>query len=227
MRLISAPGAGFALRSPVRKILLGLAVAAIAVSASFAHADPLAHLGTRSYRSLRDDLKRSMSNDAWRALKATPVGLVSMRSRWNGEDREGFVKDGTPRRAVRYLRTAAEREKFRITLGADGKLYTAGGKPFHTDGHLVTMMVATDGAMYAETDREVVHRDNIKHSSYLAGADAPMALEIEVEHGRPVLATNRSGHYRPERIAFVRWLLSVEDRMDTSRLDIRFDEKSQ
>jgi len=167
-----------------------------------------------------------MSKDAWYALKSAPVGSVSMRDRWRGEDREGFEKDGRSRRPVRYLHTAAEREKFLVTLGADGKLY-AGDKLFHTDGQLVTMMVAHDGSMYAETDREVVHRDNIKHSSYLAGADAPMALEIQVDHGHAVLATNRSGHYRPERIAFMRWLLSVEDRMDTSRLDIRFDEKSQ
>lgn len=56
---------------------------------------------------------------------------------------------------------------------------------------------------------------------------AGIAFEIEGRDGKPVLMTNRSGHYRMERLAFMKGLMKLESRLDLSSTAIKFDPKSE
>ena len=197
------------------------------VVSAHSSASPLASEHTQSYRRFRASLKASMSASEWSAFKAEALTPTAMRGRWLGEDKPGFVKDGRTRPHVDYLHTAAARAPFELTIGKDGRLFSA-GKPFDTRGELVNAVVGPDHAIYADTSVAQPTDLNLKHSIFLAGAPSLMALEKSVEAGRLRLATNRSGHYRMSRRDFARGLLYLEGRhVDMDQLEIRFDPKSE
>ena len=180
----------------------------------------------QSYTSLRASLKASMSAAEWAKLKTKPLSTVSMRDRWIGEDRPGFEKDGTRRRTVDYLHDPSARSRFVLEIGKDGRLYS-NGKPFDTHGELVNAVMDTDGNLYADGPQHGDHGLHLKHSSFLAGAPADIAFEIEGRQGKPKRLTNRSGHYRMKRLAFMAGLLKVEKRLDLSEAEVNFDPKSE
>jgi hypothetical protein len=207
-----------------RQLLLSLVALSLAGAA---HANPLERSYPQSYRQLRADYKAHLGEAEWKAFKAQKLEPVSMRERWDGEDREGFVKDGRVRRRVEYLRTAAARAPYQIRIGKDGKLYS-GEKLFDTEGRLEAMVMDEADQHYGPLSREDTKEKNLKHSSFLAGEDARMGYEAVVERGVVRRLKNRSGHYRPSRRSFMRWLLHLESQgVDMNQLEIEFDPKSK
>jgi hypothetical protein len=116
---------------------------------------------------------------------------------------------------VKYM-DAAEREKHRLFVGGDGKLYTTDGKPFDTSnatthwsgqGKAIFVMDGS-GNLYATTKQEV----GVTHHSSLLGSDQVAgAGEIEVRNGTLVGMTDQSGHYHPEPATNDRALQSLRD----------------
>ncbi len=104
--------------------------------------------------------------------------------------------------AVSYL-NAEERKAFKLTVGADGRLYGADGKPFDTktggsvftggEGKAIFVM-DHDGNLYASTRWPV---GKFHHSSFMAGQPVACAGEIEVRDGTLVEIDRDSGHYKP------------------------------
>src|SRR5690606_35625679 len=125
---------------------------------------------------------------------------------------------------------AEERERYRVTIGKDGRLYDALG--WSIDLSPKSLLVADrTGALYAR-DAEEIARDpdplGFAHSSLLGGEPALMSIEVSARGGVLVAAKNRSGHYRPSRKAFVGWLVGLERQgVDLRRASVSFDKKSR
>jgi hypothetical protein len=118
-------------------------------------------------------------------------------------------------KTVKYM-DEAEREKNRLFVGGDGRLYTTEGKPFDTadatthwsgQGKAIFVMDGS-GNLYATTKQEV----GLTHHSSLLGADhVAGAGEIEVRNGTLVGMTDQSGHYHPSPATNDRALQSLRD----------------
>lgn len=118
-----------------------------------------------------------------------------------GKAMEPFWKLQDPSIGVRYLRTAAEREPYRVAI-RDGKLYTADGKLADTSASRT--IFSDQGASIFVMDEfgEIfmhAHQHSVfHHSSFLAGGNVGAAGEIWVTNGRITMITRKSGHYKPE-----------------------------
>ncbi|MGH3664202.1 MAG: ADP-ribosyltransferase, partial [Micromonosporaceae bacterium] len=120
--------------------------------------------------------------------------LTSMREAHQGEQHRP--------RGTRYF-TEAERERYRLRIGPDGKLYDSAGNLFDTRlsvgrylgiQHAIFVMDAA-GNIYAATE-EMLGDRSIKHSSFLAGEQVMAAGEIQVINGVVKVITNNTGHYQ-------------------------------
>ena len=123
--------------------------------------------------------------------------LQPMDGRYAGENK-GVTFDGK----VKYL-SHQERQAYKITVGADGRIYDAQGKPVDTRGSVTLGDQARDTAIYA-CDRNgdiFISKRHVKgqfqHSSLVAGEAVACAGELRIENGflmsKP---TRRSGHYK-------------------------------
>jgi hypothetical protein len=214
------------MRARLAHPLLGLAALTVAFAGT-AHANPLDRSYPQAYRTLRADYKRHLGDEKWKAFKATELEQVSMRGRWDKEDKAGFTKDGREREPVTYLRTPEARAPYKVRIGQDGKLYS-GDKLLDTDGELAMMVMDHENQHYAPISRSDTREKNLKHSSFLAGDPVAMGYEAVVKRGVLIRVTNRSGHYRPSRERFMRWLVHLESQgVDMEQLDVEFDPKSQ
>ena len=182
----------------------------------------------RLWKSFRSSLKASLPRPDWEALKSEPLMLHEMRPHHVGEEHQGFIKAGTARIARTYLRTEAERAPFWLTLGEDGRFYDYQGHRFDTGGHKVPLSMDPAGHIYARNFPDDEVREQYKHSSYTAGGPVLMAADVRFADGLLTFAVNRSGHYRPWRRSFIKWLLLLESvHADLSQLEMDFDRKSR
>lgn len=108
---------------------------------------------------------------------------------------------GTP---VKYL-NQQEREAYAITVGDDGRLYGADGKPVDTrnggsafGGRTGTAIFVMDhtGKVYLSNKRAT---GKFHHSSFGAGAPVAAAGEIVVHDGVLRSISRNSGHYKPTK----------------------------
>ncbi len=107
---------------------------------------------------------------------------------------------GTP---VQYL-SESQRAAFRLHIvngliyDADGNLFdTSDASSLHTDRARAIFVMDEGGNIYASKQHSV---GAFHHSSLIAGGPVAAAGEIEVQNGRLVALSDRSGHYRPERV---------------------------
>jgi hypothetical protein len=182
----------------------------------------------RPYAELRGALEKALSPGEWQGFAGMSWKPYSLRGRWVGEHRPGFVSKGTARRQVSYL-GRGERAKYRVTIGKDGLLYDARGKRFSAGPNSLLVM-DTSGNLYARDANDIAADPSsltFAHSSFLAGGPVAMSVEVEVKDGKAIHAKNRSGHYRPSRANFVSWIIGMEGRgLDVSALRVSFDAKS-
>jgi uncharacterized Zn-binding protein involved in type VI secretion len=97
---------------------------------------------------------------------------------------------------VRYIRTAEEREQYRINF-KDGKAYDNSGAPFDSslgEGGRAIFVMDEHGNFFASTE---AHVGEFHHSTFFAGKPVAAAGEIESVEGIITAVSNRSGHYKP------------------------------
>ncbi|WP_157224217.1 hypothetical protein [Nocardia paucivorans] len=138
----------------------------------------------------------------WIEPETRRFDTIEMQDGYIGEDIPGQVSES----GVRYLRTEAERQPFRLEA-RDGLLHDANGNLFDTrDARYFNLLgsrlrraifvMDADGNLYASL---FAKRHVFQHSSFLAGGPVAGAGEIEVVDGRITLLTDNSGHYMPKR----------------------------
>ncbi len=178
----------------------------------------------RPYTEVKQALVRYLGAERWASLKATPPLAFNLRQRWIGEDQEGFVSKGHARTKKTYLYTPRERRPYEITIGMDGLLYGADRKPFGTGAH-ETLLVedAASGKLYALE----LASNRFVHASFNAGAPTTISAEVKVKDGRVRKFKNRSGHYRMDRLSFMRAMDDLEAHgLDLSSASVEFDHQS-
>ena len=116
-----------------------------------------------------------------------------------GEDVPGNAVWGT---RVLYL-ADSEREAYRLHIvngliyDSQGNLFdTADASSLHTDRPRAIFVMDDDGNFYASKSHSA---GEFHHSSLIAGRPVAAAGEMEVQEGRLVALSDRSGHYRPRR----------------------------
>jgi RHS repeat-associated protein len=170
----------------------GLAVAALGVSIAFGST----YAGTSSSGA-------TVSTSG--AAGATRVGATgttyrtkAMDADYVGEDQPGNSVWGSQ---VDYL-SSARRQALELFVEG-GALVDVNGVPFDTStassvfgggGGRAIFVMDPHGHIYA-SKTQVVGR--FHHSSFLAGQPVAAAGELQVDHGKLKLVSNRSGHYKP------------------------------
>jgi hypothetical protein len=210
----------------MRRILPPLLTCSLLLLATSAGAQrALEDKQTRPYRVLKQQVRSELSPTQWKALEETPLRRFEMRSRWVGEHEDGFLRRGTPRSKVQYLDTL-QRERYRLTI-KNGLLYDVEGRLFGTGKPESHLVMDEHGNLYGRELPDKATAKAFAHSSYVAGGPLAMSVEVTALNGRVRFLKNRSGHYRPFRLAFFHWLLAMERAgLDLSEADIAFDKKS-
>lgn len=101
----------------------------------------------------------------------------------------------------------------RLTI-QNGQIFGADGELFDTS-RMVTMHSGPNWAIYVMSAENIIHASSHAvgkrhHSSLLAGGPVACAGEIQVEQGRLLVLTNKSGHYTPPP-AYLSQVISVLD----------------
>jgi hypothetical protein len=200
---------------------LCVAVGAMAVAtAAPARFRALRGRGGDPFPVLKERLRAELTAEQWRALERDPVSFLDLRSRWVGEQREGFSSKGKARRRVIYLKDAKSREPYRLTI-RKGRLMS-GSHRFGTGQPNSHLVMDPSGHLFGRELFGTSEDGKYAHSSYAAGGPLRMSVEGKVKKGIVRQIKNRSGHYRPDR-----WLLDMErEGLDLSRTVVEFDRKS-
>lgn len=127
----------------------------------------------------------------------TTYRTKAIEAHYVGEDKPGNSIWGSQ---VDYL-SSARRQPYELFV-AGGALVDVNGVPFDTStassawagGGRAIFVMDPHGHVYASKTHTV---GRFHHSSFLAGQPVAAAGELEVDHGKLKLVSNRSGHYRP------------------------------
>jgi hypothetical protein len=122
-----------------------------------------------------------------------------MLAAYAGEDVPGNEVWGI---AVQYL-SDSQRAAFRLHI-ANGLIYdahdnlldTADASSLHTDQARAIFVMDDGGNFFASKWHS---EGEFHHSSLISGQPAAAVGEIEVQNGRLIALSDRSGHYRPQR----------------------------
>jgi len=161
----------------------------------------------------------SKANYSAAALEPDGHGTYAMLEEFNGENLpNNFVWPGAQ---VKYL-NHGERRRYELHL-RNGKIFDADGNLFDTassstlwsSGGKAICVMSKSGNIFASKYQEM---GLFHHSSFLAGQPVAFAGEIEVEDGKLLEITNRSGHYKPPRKALQQFMTELSHR----GIDIRY-----
>lgn len=149
-------------------------------------------------RLSKNEFRKVLEDDAEARRERKYKHRVSLNEKYRGED-EGkseavnalALQLGQPNLRVRYLRSAAEREPYRI--------YPYKGRYYDSDGVLVglgrvkegIMVMGLDGAMYFKP----VELFYFSHASFFEGEPVGGSVQVDFHDGLPVYMDNQSGHY--------------------------------
>jgi hypothetical protein len=185
----------------------------------------LAQNGRVAWKDLRAQVRLTVSRDDWDALKSGTWKLYPMGKSSKGED------ELTGDERVTYLRDDSERAPYEVQIDKSGLLRGADGRPAELSSRSF-LVEDPEGQLYARDHRDAkaaIEREHaeFKHSTFTAGGDLKMAIELKVERGKFHYIKAKSGHYRPGRLDFFMWLLGLERRhVDLSDTKVRFDPRS-
>jgi hypothetical protein len=157
----------------------------------------------------RVDLYRNLVAEHRRDLSLVTAGeqvqeippLLSGREPLQVKEMEPWAAAFDQQYGVKMLGDA-ERERFRVFSGGDGKLYGTNGSALDTSGAwsehrgsgYAVFVMDSQGNMYAAPEHEF---RSFHHSSFLQGEPVAGAGEIKVSNGNIEAITSTSGHYRP------------------------------
>ncbi|MEV5748229.1 hypothetical protein AB0L00_10460 [Actinoallomurus sp. NPDC052308] len=128
--------------------------------------------------------------------------MKKMEREYRGEHLPAPNKSWTHGSQVQYLDDAA-RQRYRLTVGSDGRLYDSSGRLFDTrrgtsawtpDRGRAIYVMDEHGNLYASNTQVV---GQFHHSSFLAGGPVAGAGELEVVNGNLMAISRQSGHYKP------------------------------
>lgn len=127
--------------------------------------------------------------------------------------------DNTPfLKKVHYM-NAAERARCEL-MGTGTKLYTNKGGPLNTnENEHHAFVIGPDNKIYTD----VYKKEEINHSSFLAGGAVLSAGELEFKDGELKSISDKSGHYETNRAMLVKGLKVFRDKgIDLSRVILYF-----
>jgi hypothetical protein len=154
---------------------------------------------------------RSFGKDAHLAQDAAHARprftLREMDPHYSGEHlpapNKSWTADHLGGSQVQYLDEAG-RQRYRLTVGSDGRLYDSAGRRFDTSGGTsawsrgrgrAIFVMDEQGNLYA-SNRQIVGQ--FHHSSFLGGNPVAGAGELEVADGNLMAISRQSGHYKPQ-----------------------------